>query len=69
MSYEVEGFLDKNRDTLQEELMDLLYDSKNPFIVVVFGELKSERDRARLDEGSGGTMKGFNALPYLPNAN
>ncbi len=35
---------------MQEELLDLLYDSKNHFIVEVFAESKAERDKASKED-------------------
>jgi myosin heavy subunit len=59
VSYEVDGFLEKNRDTLQEELLDLLRSSGNTFIVEVFRE-----DEAADTEGNRtGTLRGSNVTP------
>jgi myosin heavy subunit len=36
VTYQVEGFLEKNRDTLRADMLDLLKDSKNPLIAELF---------------------------------
>ncbi len=61
VNYDVSGFLDKNRDTLQDELMELIYESKNPFISEqLFEEGRKERDDMKADKS--GTMKKKAAL-------
>ena len=40
VNYTVDKFLDKNRDTVQDELLDLLIGSRNPFISVLFEKEK-----------------------------
>ncbi|PRP84330.1 class VII unconventional myosin [Planoprotostelium fungivorum] len=54
VSYNVAGFLDKNRDTLQEELMELLYDSKDDFTASLFADIKAEKEAAKKAAASGG---------------
>ena len=45
--YDVTGFLDKNKDTLQKDLLVLVEGSKNPFMQVLFptseGEVKTSK--------------------------
>jgi len=57
VSYNVAGFLDKNRDTLQEELMELLYDSKDEFVASLFADIKAEKEAAKKAAASGATAK------------
>eukprot|EP01117_Protostelium_nocturnum_P014956 TRINITY_DN574_c0_g2_i1.p1 TRINITY_DN574_c0_g2~~TRINITY_DN574_c0_g2_i1.p1 ORF type:complete len:2184 (+),score=918.74 TRINITY_DN574_c0_g2_i1:142-6693(+) len=57
VSYTVTNFLEKNKDTLQEELMDLLTNSGSEFIANLFAEYKAEKERAKKEAESGGTMK------------
>lgn len=47
------GFLDKNRDTVQSELLDLLFNSKNPFVSGIFAADRSERDKLKDDDVKG----------------
>jgi len=53
VSYNVAGFLEKNRDTLQEELMELLYDSQSEFIASLFADIKAEKEAAKKAAASG----------------
>lgn len=44
MSYEIEGFLDKNKDKLQEELLELLANSQDPLISSMFQDQVPEKE-------------------------
>lgn len=43
VSYEVEGFLEKNADTIQEELITLLLDSTSPLLSSMFEKEKTDK--------------------------
>ena len=58
--YNVEGFLEKNLDTLKPEVLDLLSGSSLPLIQEMTKQLKAQREEKTLPRGSNGrflTMK------------
>ena len=56
VSYEVGGFLDKNRDSLQPELIEILQDSTNEFIRDLFPEPKEDPKATRKAKPSMGAQ-------------
>jgi len=44
VTYQVAGFIEKNRDSLNEELKDLLQRSSKPFIICLFGKPSDRRE-------------------------
>lgn len=58
VSYDISGFLDKNKDTTQDELLDLLYASTNTILAdQIFGEQKTEKLKA-IEEEKGISLNG-----------
>ena len=55
VEYSVDGFLDKNNSSLQEDLMDLLRASSKPFVREIF-QLDEDEDDGVNDGGGGGLM-------------
>ncbi|EFA75546.1 class VII unconventional myosin [Heterostelium album PN500] len=54
VSYDTQGFLDKNKDTLSDDLLLMLQQCKNKFIVELFAVAKESNDG---DDDKGATMK------------
>ena len=57
MWYNVEGFLDKNRDTLRYDVMGLLISSKDKLISKMFLDLRNFQEASRT-MGNGGRSNG-----------
>ena len=57
--YTIHNFLDKNRDSLRQELMDTLAASKKPFLVSLFkAETIDETKESTMSRGAGGRRTG-----------
>ena len=66
--YECEGFLDKNRDTVSNELEDVLMATKDPLLASIFGGSATKKtDMQKIQAGLNTIKKGLQQMsPQQP---
>eukprot|EP00124_Ichthyophonus_hoferi_P004680 Ihof_evm2s546 gene=Ihof_evmTU2s546 len=57
VSYTIDGFLDKNKDSVSEELLEVLSTSKEPFVMELFGPNAFHHEQAQKNSQGQGSAK------------